>query len=247
MAMYTPQEIDSYFFLDVITIFLMINYNMPLATIYFAMVLLCSLMYYVAADQRLFQWIPFSKSPKVISTLVGIGMGVGFFYIYNYIGSVTPMANVFATTAFGESEQIGKLIFGFLIPIAETRFFFRTILQWYAWKTNTSTRSLFSFDAIQLMAIFSAIFTIFHATAKGIDNNLDLIATFTFGVISIGAILYFQELFQAVVAHITINGYSIGLFDAVIKYATTYYVYIIGAGVIGYFIYKNKGGIPFVS
>lgn len=248
---YVPDEIDEYFLIDILLVFLMINYDLPLATIYLGMALVGSLMYYVAADQRLFVMIPFAKKEgKMISIAIGVALGVGFIYFYNWLGSLTPMANVFATVAFGESQSVYKFVFGFLIPVIETRFFFRTIMQWYAWKTNTSTNdSVLSVSSIMLMVIFAAVFTIFHATTKGIENSIDLIATFAFGVMSVAAVLITQNELEATTAHVVVNSHAVGIFESIFKGGFISFPLLIVGAIVGYMLLSGKNGIrlPWVS
>ena len=242
------KELDEYFILDILLVFLMINYSLPLATIYAMMVLVGSVMYYAGGDRWTVNWIPFvkQKGGSLIGLVLGAGAGIGFIYLYKYLGSLTPMANVFATTAFGESESIGKFVFGFLIPIAETRFFFRTILQWFSLRRGTV--SPFSFTGIKVIAVFSAIFTLFHDTVKGIDNTIDLFATFLFGAISITIILTTGQWIEAAVMHIIVNGHAVGLFDFILKGSLLSSPYVI-AGIIGvlYLLSKNRKGVPFLA
>jgi len=244
----TLKELDEYFILDILLVFLMIDYALPLATIYAVMVLVGSLIYYAGGDRGIVNWIPFvkSKGGSLIGVMLGVTAGIGFIYLYKYLGSLTPMANVFATTAFGESESIGKFVFGFLIPIAETRFFFRTILQWFSLRRGIV--SPLSFKGIQIMVAFSAIFTLFHDTAKGIDNNIDLFATFLFGVISIAIILTTGQWIEAAIMHIVVNGYAVGFFDFILKGSLISSPYMI-AGIFGvlYLLSRNRKGIPFLS
>ncbi len=219
MARGDIREIDEFFFLDIILIFLMINYSLPLATIYLAMVLVGSLMYLVPIYSNLFRWIPFQKKEGSMLTKIawGVGAGVAFIYLYNYVLSSETLGRVFAATAFGESELIGKLTFGVLIAIVETRFFFRSIMQWWAWKINQPTNiSPFSVGGIKLMVFFGAIFAIFHATAKGVSNNMELMLTFAFGMVSVAMILYFQEVIQAAIMHVVVNAKGVSLVDSFI-------------------------------
>lgn len=252
MARTFPEEIDEYFIIDIILSFLMINFSLPLATIYLGMVLIGSFMYYVVVDQSFFKWIPFSqkKSNKLVATAVGAGLGIAFIWFYNTILlNPTPMAAVFATTAFGESELIGKLLFGILIAIVETRFFFRTIMQFFSWKNGININNgPFSLGGVQVMIFFSAIFTLFHATAKGIDNNLDLVATFIFGMLSIGLILFFKEWIQATILHIYINSSSVGLFETLTKGAllSNPFILIGGLGAI-IFLFTRGRRAPFLA
>lgn len=239
-----PSEISVYFFLDVLLVFLLINYNMPLATIYSIMVIIGSIIYLVPIQFNFFRWIPFNKGGSVFPKVaIGVIFGMLFIYFYERI-ALTPMAAIFATTAFGDSKILTILVYSFLIAIVETRFFFRTLMQWWAWKIGDSVHSSpFSSVGIKLMIMFGAVFTIFHATAKGIDNTLDLAATFIFGALSVGMILYFQEWIQALVMHIVVNSKSMGLFEIAkslfVAGNSVIYVLIAGA-VVYYFTHKKK-------
>jgi len=246
-----PTEIDEYFLMDIGLMFLLINYNLPLATIYSFMVVVGSLMYIVPIQFNLFRWIPFTKPNGITfeKVLWGLGIGAAFIFFYNIVTS-TPMATVFATTAFGDSKLLTKFVFSLLIPIAETRFFFRTILQWFAWKMNWPASSdVLSAVGIKLMVYFAAIFTIFHATAKGVVNTPELFATFIFGALSVGMILYFQEVIQAAILHIVVNSKSMGLFEMLKELAATSAGMMIFAGVVVliFIINKRRVKIPFLA
>ena len=150
--------------------------------------------------------------------LVGAGFGFGFIQIYKYF-TTTPMAAVFATTIFGESEILTKIVYSGLIPPVETIFFFITILTWWAWKIgdNVHAVSPFSATGIKLMVLFGAVFVVFHATAKGVENTTDLFLTLIFGMLSIGMVLYFQEAIQAIIMHVVVNAFGLNVFDAIQK------------------------------
>lgn len=219
MARDLPDDVDVFFLIGVILIFLLINYNLALSGIYVSMILLGTLMYLVPIQFNLFRWIPLVKKDGVstlIKIVVGIAFGFGFMQIYKYF-TTTPMAAVFATTIFGESEILTKLVYSGLIPPVETVFFFVTILTWWAWKIgdNVNTVSPFSTTGLKLMVLFGAIFVVFHATAKGVDNTTDLFLTLIFGMISIGMVLYFQEAIQAIFMHVTVNSSGMGVFTAI--------------------------------
>ncbi len=66
------------------------------------------------------------------------------------------------------------------------------------------------------MILMGAVFTIFHLTAKGIENNAELMLTFAFGAASVGMIIYFQQIMEAVIMHIIVNSKGVGLVDYVI-------------------------------
>ena len=98
------------------------------------------------------------------------------------------------------------------------------------------------------MAVFAAIFTLFHATSKGIDNNIDLIVTFLFGAISIAIILTTGQWIEAAVMHIVVNGHAVGLFDFILKGSILSSPYIL-IGIFGvlYLLSKNRKGVPFLT
>jgi hypothetical protein len=255
MGKILPTEIDDIFLVDVILIFLMINYNLPLATIYSMMVLLGAAMYLVPVYSGFFRWIPIAKpgGNKLISILIGVGFGWAFVYVYDLM-TKTAMKSVFATTIFGESEILTNLIYSGLVPVVETLFFFRIILQWWAWKHGDSVRSSpFSMSGLKLMLLFGAIFTVFHATAKGISNTVDLAATLLFGMMSVGMVMYFGEMLPAIAAHIYVNSNAMGLFgtleglwQASIQNTSWVVVAMIAGGI--YLMTRKKGSrMPLLS
>ena len=91
-----PVEADDYIFLDILLVFLMINYSMPLAMIYFGMVVAGSFGYLFATAYKPFKLIPISNSQgwNISKIITGIAFGAGFIFLYNQY-SPTPMASVF--------------------------------------------------------------------------------------------------------------------------------------------------------
>jgi hypothetical protein len=250
MARNQPDDVDLFFLAGAILIFLMINYNMPLSNIYMAMVILGAMMYLVPIQFNLFRWLPIVRPQGSFLMKVGIGalFGYGFIQLYQHY-TQTPMAAIFATTLFGESEILTKIVYSGLIPPIETVFFFVTILSWWAWKIgdNVITLSPFSFDGIKLMIMFGAVFVLFHATAKGVENNVDLIMTFVFGAISIGMILFYKEAIQAIVMHMTVNGYAMNVFDAVKNFAAGTSTFVIAGVVFVLYLITKKKGLKVLS
>ena len=243
-----PTNADELFFIAILLLFLMINYELPLSNIYQTMVYLTIFMYITPIFANLFKWIPFSKKSNfIMESIIGITAGIGFIMFYNYLASTTSMAAVFAATAFGKSETIGKFLFGILIPIVESVFFFVIIPKWASWKMGHNFEAdKFSFNNIFLIIVSAAIFTIFHATAKGLTNNLDLIATFAFGVLSLIMVIIFQSALPAVLTHIVVNSQSVGLFALFTGTALTS-PYIIGAVVVVIFLFRKRLNIPFLT
>jgi len=198
----------------------------------------------------LFKWIGlYQKGRFILETVVGVGASIGFIMFYNTL-LASPMSAVFATTAFGQSESIGQFVFGILIPIIETIFFFVILPSWFLWKIGGS---ISNFDRVNfkkgfMVILLSAVFTIFHATAKGLTNHSDLIATFIFAVVSIALIIYFKTAWAAVLMHVLVNSYSIGLLQSLKELLLSNMLYVaIGVGVVLFLLRKKGVKIPFIS
>ena len=245
--------VDDLFFISIFLLFLMINYSMPLASIYSNMVFIVLFMYIVPILFGWFKWIPVSdKKNRVNEIIAGVAAAIGFIWFYNNILiEASPMAAIFAATAFGESVLLGKAIFGIPIPIIETVFFFVVLPTWALWKMGKSMkRDLFSRDNIIIMIAFAAVFTIFHATSKGLTSNLDLIATAVFGVISIGLVIHFGAILPALILHIVVNSKSVGLLEGITTGVSlsSPIVLIIGGAVVIYLITRKQGlKLPFLT
>lgn len=238
-----PIHFDELAILGVIMLFLLINYDMPLASIYSSMIYLLLFLYLVPLMFNLFNWITISnKANRVNEIIAGVAAAIGFIWFYNNIlVEASPMALVFATTAFGESVAMGKLVFGLLIPIIETVFFFVVLPTWALWKMGKTLKRELSMDNIILVIAFAAIFTIFHATSKGLTNNIDLLATFVFGVISMVLVIYFRTILPALILHPGVNSKAVGLLESITAGVTTLSpMWIIGIVVIGYFILRKS-------
>jgi len=236
-------EADDYILVNVLLLFLLINFNLQIGTIYGLMALVDWMAYYIALDRRAFKLIPIEndKSKRWQNLVWAMGTYVLFIFAINYIttrfagvplaANLSPFEHVSALIAgtfsatpilFG-STYLKLLVWGLLIPIIETRFFFRTLLQWGLKSSNVqepTAKALFTLRGIAVMAFFGALFSVFHIVAKGITNNSSLFVTFVFGVVSVGLVLYFREAVQAVFLHIitntiaTMQQLGIGFFDA---------------------------------
>lgn len=84
------------------------------------------------------------------------------------------------------------LVFGFLIPIVETRLFFGRFLDFGSRVFGISLSSL-NGSFIALSTISAAVFAYFHLKVRGIDNNVDLVMTFIFGFVSCLYVYYSQR------------------------------------------------------
>ncbi len=245
--------VDDLFFISIFLLFIMINYSMPLASIYSSMVFIVLFMYIVPILFGWFKWIPVSnKANRVNEIIAGVAAAIGFIWFYNTILiKASPMAAVFAATAFGESVLLGKAIFGIPIPIIETVFFFVVLPTWALWKMGKSMKKdLLSKDNIIIMIAFAAIFTIFHATSKGLTSNLDLIATAVFGVVSIALVIYFGTILPALLLHIIVNSKSVGLLEGITTgFSLSSPIVLIGGAIGLIYLFTRKKGfkMPFIT
>lgn len=92
-----------------------------------------------------------------------------------------------------------------LVPIAETALFFGRLPEVLA----SMFRVDFKLDSGKmwvLAAIVSGIFVFYHFNVKGITDNISLIGTFVFAMVSMGLVMAFKELEPAVYLHNFWNG-----------------------------------------
>lgn len=237
--------VDDLFFISILLLFLMINYNMPLSSIYSNMVIIAIIMYLTPILLNLFKWIPVSdKSNRIKEIGAGIAVAIGFIIFYKKM-TATPMAAVFATTAFGESVYMHKFVFGGLIPVIEQIFFFVILPMWILWKMGKPFGgSLFSMDNMILMVGIAAIFTIFHATSKGLENT-EWMTTFVFGVLMMGLTIFFQAALPGMIAHTITNSYAVELFKEITTNLTLTSPIIMVGGVIAFIYFLSSRRFKF--
>ena len=216
-------EADDYLLVVIITVFLTINFNLEVGLIYSLIAIVDWLAYYIAFDKNAFKIVPIenNKKDRLINLVWGMGAYVVFIFTAGFltarftgVSTVSTFENISSLVAatfsatpilFG-STNLKLMVWGVLIPIIETRFFFRTLLQYGIRSGNLKMpQSALSLQAFGIAAFFGAIFTVYHAVAKGITNNASLAVTFMFGVVSILLVIHFKELIQALFLHIITN------------------------------------------
>lgn len=239
-----PLELDEFMMAGVFLLFLMINYHGPLASIYNQMMLYIIIAYVVVIIFNLFNWIPILQKGNQVwkSIFIAAIASTIFIYLYQQFPGVRNLGQLFVTTAFGESEWLGKVVSGVLIPVIETIFFFRFVYQGLKWLLGWDrVDDPFSYQALTLSTGVSLAFTIFHATAKGITNNYELMATFAFGMLSMYLVIYFKQMLEAILIHIFINSFAVGLFALFISGTISFYIVFVIVGLI--IFYTNKQGV----
>jgi hypothetical protein len=233
-------EVDDYFFNLVIILFLLITFDRVIGTIYLAMALIDAFFYYWAIDSNFFKPVPTEKANRYTNIAIGAGLYVIFIYISFFIHTFFQNQAFTTTLAFTEISQIIVQTFsatpfadqstfmilavwGVIIPIIETRFFFRTCVQFFArFAFFRELPSILSFKGQGLAVFTGAVFTIFHLVAKGITNEPALLITFIFGYISVLCVLYFKEISQAYWLHIITNLYATMVFLGLSIYTNSF-------------------------
>jgi hypothetical protein len=219
-------ESDSYILIDLILIFILITFNIQIGTIYLFMIALDWFIYYFASDKNIYKVIPLETNSqhRLMSVITSAVIFIAFYFFIAYVNmrfsglSVTQgtylsqlgqvIASTFsATPILGSSDYMKLVVWGILIPIVETRFFFRTLMQW---GTNKFAgikipTDIFSITAIWVSAFWGLLFMVFHIVAKGISNNQALVVTFLFGFFSVMCVIYFQQAIQAIFLHVLWN------------------------------------------
>lgn len=97
------------------------------------------------------------------------------------------------------------IVFGFIVAFVETLIFYIIGLNAIRDITGEPSRGYFSFSTIIVGLFLSAVFTIFHFQVRGLSNNVGLIGTFIFGLISYYMILWSREGEPAIWFHIIWN------------------------------------------
>ena len=231
-------ESDDYLISLVLLLFLLINFNLELGTIYAIMAIIDWVSYYIAIDSNAFKPIPIERARygRYTSLVWSMGAYVMFIFVAGFItskfsGAVTGsgferisqlVASTFSATPILYGSTYLKLaVWGLLIPLIETRAFFRTGLQWGLHAAKVSLPdNIFNVKAIVIAAVYGALFSVFHIVAKGITNNSSLLVTFVFGFVSVLMVIHFKEVTQAIFLHILTNSIAtmqqlgIGFFGA---------------------------------
>jgi hypothetical protein len=260
-------EADDYILSNVILLFLIIAFNLEIGVIYIAMAVIDWFSYYIYIKDTNSNTIPIerNKSNRIVGLFWATGAYVAFMFVsailisrlspqtssvsgFEYIASL--VAQTFsATPILYGSKYVKYFVWGVLIPIIETRFFFRTLFIWVTRKTTYKMPSqILSFLAISFALFFGALFAVFHIVAKGITNNNALLVTGIFGFASLLMIIYFKEYLQAVYFHIINNSvatqYSLNIGVATGDYVMGIVLLAISIGVSYIILFFE---IPFIG
>lgn len=218
----TPEGVT--ILLGIILLFLLINFNPELGTIFGLMLIVDYIIYH---DKT---WISFeveTDERRLIDILGGM-FGYAVFIIlatvsttvFQQLSAITnPMNAVFerlaaSTPIFEKSKFLTFVGWGILIPIVETRFFFGRMMELFAYKANVKL-ALNNIKSWLIFVFISAVFTIFHFSAKAVSatqfDEMALFLTFLFGMVSCALVVYMRELSSAIQMHIISNSIAISV------------------------------------
>lgn len=121
---------------------------------------------------------------------------------------ISSQAKIFAISGLETLFPLKFLLFALVIPVMETRLIGR-IFDFVTQQFNIAYNSLKSPSLWAVIAFIASAFMFFHKNVRGIENNLDNLMTFIFGVISILLIIKFKEMESATEFHIGWNGLAL--------------------------------------
>jgi hypothetical protein len=165
------------------------------------------------------------RTDNRLSSLLEVGIATAAFFAISTaaikIFAVQLPANfqsVISLLATATPVLAGNVVLTFigwsvLIPIIETSFFNGRLLEGLTtvgekrFKTKINLRKI-KINTIIVIGVIAALFTLFHLTAKNM-SSIPLLITFVFSVISSILVIRHQELKQAILFHILVNGLAV--------------------------------------
>lgn len=108
----------------------------------------------------------------------------------------------FQATAFEQSNILTHFSFDALIPVIETfALFAGTLYLWHLISNINIYDSNLSTKLIITVVFITAIFTVYHATSKGITNSRDLAISAIFAMITASLIINRQQIIDSIIMH----------------------------------------------
>lgn len=205
--------------LTVLFPFLATNYNTNLGVIY--SIFTISAIVYVIADPV--RDIVFKKeSESFLTTLLISVVAVVAFILastYLFIPGTKSLLHLLSssTPVLANNPLTQKIVFGILVAISETLFFFVYGFDLVAsiFNTKIDRANLKSFKLWAIIISISFMFMFFHLTAKLSGNLTDsgavLSVVFFMAVFSMLLVVWRKQALEAVLFHIILNSLAIGL------------------------------------
>ena len=221
----TQKFVDKGFFLliPLLLLFLWIAFDSLVATLYILMVLVAFIWRYF--DIHVSFPIERRTDNRAWSFFIAVIAYVGFLgittLIFSFFSTLAPFAdaqtiiNLYATSTpiLKNSIFLTIVVWGFIIPIIETLLFFGILHEGfitYGKKLtglNISTEK-FRLSVVVIFILVSALFVLFHLQSKGLDN-IPLLITFIFGMVSCFLVYKYKEIKQAIILHSIANNVAI--------------------------------------
>ena len=228
-------ESDDFFFLFSAILFLVVNFEPKVSTLYALMCVGGWVAYVDIRSNRIFEMPPLKKSTTswTEGILYGVIAFVAFMFLTPIILNVTGIDSAATTqsvlnsisTGFSTkpvleaSKTTSFVVWGQLIPYVETIFFSTLIPLWIATKYGYSLSKLK--DQLILMSITGIAAMLFHITAKGITlaDQPALVTTFIFFFLNSYLVIHFREKIQAAAMHIAGNSIAINNILKIFKFS----------------------------
>lgn len=242
-------------FFGMLLLFTMLNFDPAMSSVFFAILILGAIV--IFSDKKVEIHLEKPGNNRLKSVAIAIGAYVAFMCISLLFLGLTKLGGPLSlsTSIKIYAEWIGSLMaqfspalvdnpflvlisWGLIIPVAETFTFFNSFFEWFCevFKVNLSRPG---FKVWLIMLLTSAIFTLFHITAKGLENNAGLLMTFIFGFVSMILVLFTGQVLEAIILHIITNSTSIIFSTGLLPTITSPWVLAIGIAIILYFAIRN--------
>jgi len=218
---------DHYYkFIVVFLLFLLLSFDQDLAMIYI-LIMIADYIWYKSDNFVSFHISKgklFDNPMVYIEALAGLGLFVflSTFLVTSFhdpAASLTQQAQSLfdllatSTPLLKDSKVLTFVGWVFLVPIIETVFFAGRLLEGLASYAEVITGKKISLERFSgplfvVIFIVSALFTLFHITAKGLET-VPLLITFLFMVISCMLVIRHRQLKGAIAIHIITNGVAV--------------------------------------
>ena len=226
MAQRPVTESAIFTILVVFLIFMVVNFDPSMATVFTLMIIADFLIY---MDDK-FVSFPFeryvsNRFKSLIETLI-IFAGFLFFQtlilriltpsIQSSTQSIQTLLSLYSTTtpALQGNVLLTIIGFGIIVPFVETRFFNGRLYEIVADRLGIQNAGLKNKTVWAVSAFIGAVFAVYHLTARRCGSaetcqNALLLVTFLFGMLSTLMVAHYKETKQAVFLHVFSNMVSV--------------------------------------
>ena len=215
----TKLELGILIALTVLFPFLATNFNNNLGTTY-SIFTIASILYLLLDPQR---DIPFKKENNSLLTSVFVaGVAVVVFMLsssYILIPGTKALLDLLAssTPVLANNPFTNKIVFGVLVAVTETLFFFVYLFDLICSMANVKIDSS-NLKDMKLWSIIiglSLLFMLFHLTAKlsasAVETTTTLVIVFFMAIFSLLLVVFRKQAIDAVLFHVILNSLAIGL------------------------------------